>query len=202
MLFKNGLLDSESHVLELGCGVSGIISLVLAPKIRQYFATDQDYVLKLLRENVTQNEHLFHPASHKASHKNARKAEVASKIDCRTLDWETDSQSNLYSELGLTSEDSIDLLIACDCIYNSYLIPPLVNTCAEVCCLAPKSKPTLCVVAQQLRSSDIFEEWLSEFHKHFRVWRAPDYILTEGLKEGQGFVVHFGILRSSMEEAC
>lgn len=56
--------------------------------------------------------------------------------------------------------------------------------------------PCVCLVAQQLRSSDVFEAWLREFHRYFRVWRVPDTMLTEeGLHVGTGFVVHVGILR-------
>lgn len=197
-LFKDGFLDSNSYVIELGCGISGIIGLALAPKIRRYFATDQDYVLKLLRENIEENERSFQTASHKGG-RSSRKTDFVSKINCSTLDWETNSQSHLYSELGLSPEDNLDLIIACDCIYNSHLVQPLVNTCAEICRLAPATEPTLCVIAQQLRSAEVFEEWLIEFHKYFRIWRVPDAILTEDLKEGQGFVIHFGILRSSSD---
>jgi predicted nicotinamide N-methyase len=206
VLFQTGVLDKESRVLELGCGISGIISLIIAPRIRKYFATDQDYVLKVLRENIQENEHLFTPSVRKASSKSRKLAETdvlrPSDIETRSLDWETDSQSNLYSELGLqvASDESLDLVIACDCIYNTHLISPLVNTCAEICLLAPSRKPTLCVIAQQLRSAEVFEEWLTVFHEKFEVWRVPDAVLIDGLKEGEGFVLHFGLLRGWRQE--
>ncbi|KAF2433614.1 hypothetical protein EJ08DRAFT_647288 [Tothia fuscella] len=206
-LFRTGILDSTSHVLELGCGISGIVSLALAPKIHRYIATDQDYVLKLLRENIKENEHVFASASSfskvgKKSRREAHDSNESSKIDTRSLDWETDAQSNLYNELNIqaTSGEQIDLLIACDCIYNTHLIVPLVNTCAEICRSTPKSKPTLCIIAQQLRSAEVFEEWLSAFHYYFRVWRIPDELLSGGLKEGNGFVLHFGVLREDSQE--
>ena len=56
-------------------------------------------------------------------------------------------------------------------------------------------KPTLGIIAQQLRSDMVFEAWLKAFHNFFKVWRIPDDLLIDGLKEGSGFVVHAGILR-------
>ena len=93
---------------------------------------------------------------------------------------------------------AIDAVIACDCIYNEALIEPFVRTCAETCQLANVEsigKPTVCIIAQQLRSDIVFEAWLSAFHKVFRVWRVPDEFVSEGLMGCSGFVVHIGVLR-------
>jgi len=90
----------------------------------------------------------------------------------------------------------VDLVIACDCIYNEALIEPLNSTCAALCKLRAKEDgPTLCLIAQQLRSPDVFEAWLRSFHQKFWVWRVPDALLSEGLREGSGFVVHVGVVR-------
>lgn len=51
------------------------------------------------------------------------------------------------------------------------------------------------VVAQQLRSADVFEAWLSSFCERFRCWQVPDEWLGEGLREGSGYVVHVGVLK-------
>lgn len=56
-------------------------------------------------------------------------------------------------------------------------------------------KPTICVITQQLRSPDVFEAWLTDFMAAFSVWSVPDAMLTDGLKENSGFVVHVGVLR-------
>ncbi|KAI9897010.1 hypothetical protein N3K66_008032 [Trichothecium roseum] len=53
----------------------------------------------------------------------------------------------------------------------------------------------VCLVAQQLRSHDVFAEWLAEFHRSFRVWRVPDGMMSPGLRAGAGFVAHLGVLR-------
>jgi len=94
---------------------------------------------------------------------------------------------------------SFDVIIACDCIYNDALIDPLVQTCVDACRLrklegVPMSQ-TVCIVAQQLRSAEVFESWLKSFFEAFRVWRVPDEELIVGLQSKSGFVIHAGILR-------
>jgi len=108
-------------------------------------------------------------------------------IQAQPLDWETDDVAGMRP---------VDLVIACDCIYNESLIEPLNSTCASLCRLRQDSgQLTLCLIAQQLRSPDVLEAWLVNFHQKFRVWQVPDKLLDEGLREGSGFVVHVGIVR-------
>lgn len=188
--FQSGILDSESIVLELGAGISGLIALALAPKVKRYLATDQEYVLKILRENVGQNYHPKRQSTRKKGNAESR-AGGTSTIEVMGLDWETSSVSSLYTQ----TTSHITAVIAADCIYNEALIQPLVETCHDVCKLAPEGRPTLCIIAQQLRSPDVFEQWLKSFHGRFRVWRVPDELLSEELKVKNGFAVHVGILR-------
>ena len=200
VLFISGRLNACSTVLELGCGVSGILPLVLRDKVSRYIATDQDYVFKLLKANLLENG----MASPKSKNRTASKATTKGKnsstdesVEVLALDWETNSASSV--SMYLPQGSSIDLIIACDCIYNETLIEPFVSTCADICRLQSKSedasKATICVVAQQLRSDLVFEAWLSRFSNTFTVRRMPDELLTEGLREGSGFVVHIGILK-------
>jgi len=194
------VLNKGSHVLELGCGVSGLIGLVLAPKVQTYVATDQEYVLKYLRRNISENlVEVDSPAkSRKSRAKVATNSQPADNIVVKALDWESDSLSRLYTDLGLkSSDDFISLLISCDCIYNEALVRPFVDTCKDICRMAPSSTTTICVVAQQLRSSDVFESWLKTFHSYFRVWRLPDGYLSPKLAGNSGFVVHIGVIRES-----
>lgn len=95
-------------------------------------------------------------------------------------------------------DGTIDIVLACDCIYNESLIAQLVRTCAELCQVVeakPSKIPTICVIAQQLRSPDVFEAWLTTFSESFRVWRVPDSLLSDELKQDSGFVVHIGIIK-------
>jgi hypothetical protein len=88
------------------------------------------------------------------------------KIRVQNLDWETSDTSHMQP---------VDLIIACDCIYNESLIEPLNSTCASLCRLREdRERPTLCLIAQQLRSPDVFEAWLKNFHEKFHVWQIPD----------------------------
>lgn len=88
------------------------------------------------------------------------------------------------------------MVVACDCIYNEALIEPLNSTCAALCKLRKEDEtPTLCLIAQQLRSPDVFEAWLKSFARKFDVWQVPGEMLGEGLGEGSGFVVHVGVVK-------
>ncbi|KAK4158113.1 ribosomal lysine N-methyltransferase 5 [Chaetomidium leptoderma] len=54
-LFTHGVLSPSSVVVELGCGISGIVALLLAPRIARYVLTDQPYVAKLVEQNLAEN---------------------------------------------------------------------------------------------------------------------------------------------------
>ncbi|KAF2475678.1 uncharacterized protein BDR25DRAFT_331481 [Lindgomyces ingoldianus] len=208
-VFEAGYLAADSIALELGAGVAGIVALALAPKIKRYIATDQGYVLRLLKQNISENSatnsrngNKIERSRHKRPH--AANNLPSSNIETLELDWESDLRLALYSVLG--REDSIsdggpngvDLLIACDCIYNDTLIEPLNEACAQICHLRssnPEARPTLCLIAQQLRSYEVFESWLKSFHQKFHVWRVPDQLLIAPLREHSGFVIHIGLLR-------
>jgi predicted nicotinamide N-methyase len=139
-------------------------------------------------------------------------AKSIDNISFTTLDWETDQAASLkecmdpgdtHGQDGEEGDEDkgFDLLISCDCIYNEALVAPFVRTCAEICRLRPayvagseeqisRRKPTVCIIAQQQRSPDVFETWLRETMREFRVWRLSDDVLGEGLKSGSGYLVH------------
>lgn len=163
-------------------------------------------MMKLLSENLIENHQLGSSSSSKGrkstskpkrgSNAPSNSTQHASNIIAKVLDWEVDEVTS--SLVGVEGKSSFDVVIACDCIYNDALIDPLVQTCVDVCKLRSLSEggsPTVCVVAQQLRSAEVFEGWLKAFHKSFRVWRLPDEELIDGLKSDSGFVIHIGVLR-------
>ncbi|TEY83145.1 hypothetical protein BOTCAL_0025g00040 [Botryotinia calthae] len=218
-LLQHQIITSDSIVLELGCGISGLIALTLSPLLQTYILTDQPYVLKFLSQNLSSNS--SSSSSTTTSKSKSRKSKTPSSISTSTLtnqqtstnkiipltlDWETDVVSPSLTCSETTT--SFDTIIACDCIYNDALIPPFVQTCVDLCRLrsassSPQnqdqtepSNPSFCVIAQQLRSPDVFESWIKEFNKFFRVWRVQEGGIQEcGLGEDSGFVVHVGILR-------
>ena len=202
VFFQSSVLDRQSTVLELGCGISGIVAIASSPRVGTYIATDQEYVFKWLETNIQNNApktKSFDKVKHRG--KIPESSLISDNILIMALDWELSSTSDLPKMIGFNSGDndhSINAVIACDCIYNEALIEPMVRTCAEICQLPNASslgKATVCIIAQQLRSDLVFEAWLVAFHKTFRVWRVPDDLAIEGLREGSGFVIHVGILR-------
>lgn len=207
ILFRSSFLNENSIVLELGSGTSGIVAITLARRIGRYIATDQEYVFKLLKANIEDNDPKGKGSNsstakhHSKAHVSNSSACTRNKIEVLALDWESSVVSSLPSMMRTDSTETsqaIDAVIACDCIYNESLINPLVRTCADICKFAnaeSAEKPTLCIIGQQLRSDIVFEAWLKAFHELFKVWRMPDDFLVDELKEGSGFVVHVGILR-------
>lgn len=206
------LLNASSAVLELGCGISPLNAFALAPRVAAHTLTDQAYVQRFIQRNLDENRSLIlssssssrAPSSRKSKTKpgKAAAAEDNVGITFATLDWETDSP---VPPAPPALRRSFDAVLACDCVYNYALIPPLVQTCAEACRLRQKeeedsgeevgARPSLCIVAQQLRNDDVFKSWLEAFVKDFRVWRVSDDKLPEALRPSAGFVIHVGILR-------
>ena len=187
-LFHHGLLDAASVILELGSGTAGLLPLILAPKVSIYCATDQDYTIRLLRENIEANR----AASRKLSKKPANP-------DPRifALDWENDDLKSFLTSQHL--DHGVDLVLASDCVYNYHLIKPFVQACVDTCRVRSQDeRPSLCMVAQQLRQPDVFEEWLSAFAEHFSVWRLNDEVTGSELSPSSGYVIHVGILKSAV----
>ncbi|TDZ31771.1 Diaminohydroxyphosphoribosylamino-pyrimidine deaminase [Colletotrichum spinosum] len=224
----NPIFHPSSTIIELGCGISPLTALLLASRVSRYILTDQPYVSRLIHQNLDANP--IPPSSSSSSsstssrrrkHTSTTASSSSGTIEFRSLDWETDTPTP--SLTGSPSARSFDAVVCCDCIYNEALIDPLVSTTADlarlrlraqeavredahipgssaVAAAAERSEPCVCIVAQQLRSPDIFEEWAKAFHRLFCVWRVPDELLPEGLRIESGFVVHVGILREAAFE--
>lgn len=188
LLFTHSILYSDSIVLELGAGISGIVPCLLSEKVRKVVSTDQAYTLKALQQNIIANLRATKPST--------KKKTVTDNIEVLPLDWETDDASDFLRSAGL--ETGVDMIVACDCIYNYALITPFVQTCADLCRArhrSPSTNPTLCIIVQQLRQSEVCEQWLTAFHSSFRVWRVPSNLLSKNLQKDSGFAVHVGIVR-------
>ncbi|KAL4956166.1 hypothetical protein BDW69DRAFT_95916 [Aspergillus filifer] len=249
-LWRGGYLTYSSTIVELGCGISALTALCLAPLLEvgvpggkgHYLATDQEYVHKLFRTNLQGNPPKTSgkkvggggkgPSKGKKSQQskgNDDDAHQHKSITFTSLDWETDIPDTLKTQIqknqdqGSTAQKGeeekeeeeqdkgFDLLLSCDCIYNEALISPFVRTCADVARLrSPSSSsssssfssarnPTIAVIAQQQRSPDVFEAWLRETMRYFRVFRLADDVLRVegglGLGGGSGYLVHALVLR-------
>jgi len=198
--------------------------LALAPSVNHYLATDQEYVRRLFRTNLEENASVNSTSSTKGksaktrggkSTKKQSSRNATSNVTFTTLDWELDQPKLLKGcieagnemEAGIEEDKGFDLLLSCDCIYNDALVTPFVRTCAEICRLRPAyepseeaqsqstRQPTICIIAQQQRAPDVFEAWLRETLREFRVWKLSDDVLGEGLKNGTGYLVHLLLAR-------
>jgi hypothetical protein len=173
--------------------------------VTRYLATDQQYVLKILKQNIAENTPITTTKTGRTKHTKKGASQVQrgrghTSIQTLELDWELDSVQSLstalHDEQYISSK--VDLVLACDCVYNEALIEPFNDTCAQICRIrseAQQKGQTICLVAQQLRSSDVFETWLKSFQTRFMTWRIPNALLTQSLRENTGFVVYMGILR-------
>jgi hypothetical protein len=186
--------------------------------VRHYIATDQEYVRKLFRANLDANVSSTSTSSKSKSKSKGSKSKkavsapssAANNISFTTLDWETDQAASLKECIDADGSDEdeedrgFDLLLSCDCVYNEALVAPFVRTCAEICRLRPvhmgdseeqRRRPTVCIIAQQQRSPDVFEAWLRETMREFRVWRVGDGVLGKGLGGGSGYLVHLLLVK-------
>lgn len=213
ILFASGVLSEGSTVIELGCGISPIVGLLLAPRISRYVLTDQPYVARLVEQNLEANKDMLQGPGRATSRRRSRPTRApeqkpaagTGRIGFVPVDWERDEVTPTLA--GAVPARSFDAVIACDCIYNEALIDPLVQTCADACRLraddgsgsgSGEANPCVCIVAQQLRDHDVFEGWLVRFAESFDVWRVPDSCLPEALRSNSGFVVHIGILKGTV----
>ena len=183
--------------LELGCGCSPLIALALAPKIARFVATDQQYILKIFDQNVREN-------SPRTPHQ-PKRHRGPGQIETLVLDWQLNDPSNLFEALE-NSEPSgkgasgkgVDCIFACDCMFNEGLVEPLVETCRSICMTRAGAhdalQPTLCILAQQIRSADVLEYWLSVMMRYFLVYRIRGQMLPAELSETSGLVIHLAIL--------
>ncbi|KAK5127830.1 hypothetical protein LTR85_004946 [Meristemomyces frigidus] len=205
VLFTSGILDGTNTALELGSGVSGIVPCILVPRVETVVATDQEHLLKIMRENITANviRAPGHRSTHTSRKRGNRREPAIGDVKVFALDWEEDDVQKVLASHGFA--EGVDAIVACDCIFNYALIEPLMQTCRGICSLRRQrrddgsdqtdQRPTVGVIAQQLRQAEVFEQWLQASLRWFRVWRAPDNALTEGLRAGSGFAVHICILR-------
>ncbi|KAI7241732.1 hypothetical protein KC330_g402 [Hortaea werneckii] len=196
VLFSSRLLTSDSLVLELGSGISALVPCILARRVRQVVATDQQHVLKLLQQNIDK-----HLQTHQSGSRKKTSEESPRQVQALALDWEEDDIPKQLSANDLGT--GVDVVLACDTLYNYALIEPFVQTCVEICRsrqahieqTASDIRPTACVIVQQLRQAEVFEQWLETSLRYFDVWRIPNDSLSDGLREGSGFSVHICVLK-------
>ncbi|QLI65455.1 Diaminohydroxyphosphoribosylamino-pyrimidine deaminase [Metarhizium brunneum] len=121
-LFTSGILAPSSTVLELGCGISPLNALAVAPRIARYVLSDQGYVRKLAERNLSANR-----APVGRSRSGAKSVQAGGDVHFRPLDWEQDEVTPGLAAPG----SSFDVVLAADCVYNYALAGPFVQTLAS-----------------------------------------------------------------------
>ncbi|ANB10995.1 Rkm5p [Sugiyamaella lignohabitans] len=182
-LFNKTIVNSSQTVVELGTGVAGIVAATLGQKVGRYIATDQEHILKLLSYNIENNT----ASSKISSKKRVKAAAVPSQISVCEYDWEHLETFGNFKD-GIEGLGSNGTIIACDTIYNDYLIPHFVNALLTVAkTMGPEHN---IIIAQQLRTHEILEASLSQLlEAGFNVWSVPDELLSKKLRNG--FAVHY-----------
>ena len=195
-------LLQTSTVVELGCGISPLLALSLKDKVDHYIATDQEYILKLFKRNLDDNlsNSTTQPSTRKSTKASARSRcdTNVTKFSVVPLDWEKHDvikQIRQYEYPGPISSkttcfSNMNLVLACDCVFNESLVDPFVNACADICRI---NGQTMCVVGQQLRSPDVLELWMSRMLQKFKLFSPKTAYLSEGMQASSGFVVHLAI---------
>ncbi|KAL9092048.1 MAG: hypothetical protein Q9159_001047 [Coniocarpon cinnabarinum] len=133
-----------SSAIELGCGICPLLALAMRGQVARYIATDQEYILPHFQQNLTNNTTDANPmrkhatASKKLSHD-------ATTIETLALDWEIhDVARQLRQHLNAsTAPVKISLILACDCVFNEYLVQPFVQTCLTICDLQRQAQSDL-----------------------------------------------------------
>ncbi|KAJ1884967.1 hypothetical protein LPJ66_010355 [Kickxella alabastrina] len=68
---------------------------------------------------------------------------------------------------------SIDMVVASDCVYHESVAPMLVHTLVDVCKSRVDGEKCVGMVGQELRSDLVHQVFLAELLKHFVVYRVP-----------------------------
>ncbi|ODV79753.1 uncharacterized protein CANTADRAFT_210513 [Suhomyces tanzawaensis NRRL Y-17324] len=171
------------RVLELGSGIGAICASALAPLCKHYVATDQKHILKLLKHNFVENVASTCLASSTVELPEGPKKKQTGRVDVIEYDWEYPENGDF--NLSAVGASAPDLIIACDTVYNEYLIPFFVGTVRRLL-----TEGAGAFIALQLRESDIMEAFVNEvLDQGLRLYCVPEALLSPELV--LGFVVYY-----------
>ncbi|KAF8629080.1 hypothetical protein AX15_003574 [Amanita polypyramis BW_CC] len=151
----------ELHILELGSG-TGLLSIVFAPLVGSFTATDIGELVPLIRKNIGINFPGW-PNSADGQGTNVSAAE---------LDWIALSSASTSQRKRMAGFKPADILLVVDCIYHPSLLPHLVET---IDYLSVPEK-TVVFILIELREEDVVREFLAIWLKKpgWQIWRIED----------------------------
>jgi len=169
------------YIIEIGAGVTGLLSTSISLKSNHWIATDQYHLLKLLKKNISNNISLFESNTIECDSK-PKKRQKLPKIDVCSYDWENTEQG-LY-EIKQLNTNEPDFIIGCDVVYNDYLVPYLVDAIYQLA-----THHTTVIIGLQLRLPENIEYFVEEtLKKGLKVYKHESSCLNEELKTG--FVIY------------
>lgn len=154
--------DTKTSIIELGSGISGILSIVLGNYVDTYIGTDQRGILNKLKQNIEQNIQQLSLRTVESQTLNLitpelvrgrdneedneedittinRKRKPRIQLEIEPLDWETfqlndKTAPNLYPYLDKIKSDGTETvyILALDVIYNDFLIKPFIHTLKQL----------------------------------------------------------------------
>ena len=170
-------------IIELGTGISSLMSIILSNHVNQYISTDQKGILNKLKYNIRENLNQVTKRVCQSETLGILSSEDVSEtdeddtsprrpivtIEVEELDWETFKISeNTEYLINLQQNCNTVYILAMDVIYNEYLIRPFLETLTKLRSYFSTDIQVKCLIGIHLRSQDIVTQFLetaiTEFH--------------------------------------
>lgn len=175
-IFNNKKTDHGQKVgiIELGTGISSILTLILSNYVDRYLATDQRGILNKLKSNIKENLIQLNKRKCVSATLQVDQTEIVEdlstqrivRLETDVLDWETfqlvNANEDKYPYLQAIKQDCKTVYImAMDVIYNEYLIEPFLGTLKRLrdYYMVGGSK-VVCLVGMHMRSEGVVTEFL------------------------------------------
>ncbi|KAF8624031.1 hypothetical protein AX17_007237 [Amanita inopinata Kibby_2008] len=146
------------HILELGSG-TGLLSVIFAPLVGHYTATDIGELIPLIRKNLALNFSGWPNCANR----------LGSNVTAEVLDWVALASANASLRSRMADFKLVDILLVVDCIYHPSLLPHLVET---IDYLSIPDKTAVFVLVE-LRAEDVVREFLDLWLQRpkWQIWR-------------------------------
>ncbi|SCV00690.1 LAME_0G11364g1_1 [Lachancea meyersii CBS 8951] len=168
-MFSDPSIEADNQplrqIVELGCGVAGILGIALGNYVDKYVLTDQKALLDRLKHNVAHNIdelRLRGMDSTTLGFASPRKTPLKTQMDVLCLDWEKldPRPANLHNLLK-PDRRAIVTIISVDVVYNEYLIEPFLRIVQGLMrAYKELGHVSTALVGVQLRDQDIIQTFL------------------------------------------